>query len=111
MNFAFKVVNIKLITSSPDVAFRIPISAHNTIHVRNHHVVANIEFSSVIEHGPINVKLDNVCFWSTIRMSIFLCQNIVHFVELINDCNTVSAIRQFTRFNYPNISHHFFSFP
>ena len=60
MDFGFEVVDIKFIGCSPYIPLVIPVSSHHSVEVSDEHVVPDVEFSVVVEHGSINVLLDYV---------------------------------------------------
>lgn len=49
MDLFLKNANIKLIGRGADVALRIPVSTRDAEYIGDHHIVADVEFTVVVE--------------------------------------------------------------
>ena len=65
----------------------------------------DIELSSLIEERSIKVELNDECLNCAIFMLGLSFDDMVEFIDLINDSDAMSSISELTRFNNPYISH------
>lgn len=69
--------------------------------------MTNIEFTTFVEQGTLEVFLNDEGFSRTVRVLLFLFEVVGQFVELVDDEDAVATICLFSRFDYPNVSEFF----
>ena len=104
MNFPIKIMNIKLIRWSTDVSLFIPIGFEYAMKLTYQEIVADIKFTSFVEKRPVYIELHYKCFLGTIVMLFLGFHYCVQFVNLVDYCYAVTAVSQFSRLDYPNIT-------
>lgn len=105
MDFSLEVENIELIGSSSDVAFLVPVSFEDSVELADHHIVANIELSLLVKERSVDVELDNEGLFCTVLMLSLTFHDGIEFIRLIDDCDSIASISQFSWFHDPNIPH------
>lgn len=113
MDVGLEVVNIEGIGRSADIALLIPICSSHSIEICHEHVMSDIEFALIVEKRTINILLNNVSLRSfkVIALDLFLCLSyqIIEFVDLINDDDSVASVAVLPWLDYPYISFFFLS--
>lgn len=60
MDFRVENINVKLIRACSNITFSIPVSSSHPIKVGDEHIVTNIKLTIVVQHGPIDIHLNNI---------------------------------------------------
>jgi len=68
-----------------------------------HHVMSYIEFTPFVEKWFLYVFLDYVCLYDSIRVFLFLFENVVELVYLVNNSNALATVGQLTWLDDPYI--------
>ena len=102
MNHFVYFFNIIVERRCPDISLSKPIQSHSSIHLGCQHKMTNIKFSSLVEHGPFNILLNNV--GSLLLFFIFCVDNFVNFIKLIYNFDPIPSVSVLSWFDDPYIS-------
>lgn len=105
MDFPLEVEDIELVRSCSDIAFLIPVSLEDSVELADHHIVADVKFPLFVKERSVDVELDDEGLFCTVLMLSLALHDGIKFIRLINDCDSVASIGQFSWLYYPNIPH------
>lgn len=116
MDVGLKVANIERISRGANITLLVPVGSCHSIEICHENVMSDIEFALVVEKRTINIFLNDVGLWGfTIIAPCFLClflclfYQIIEFIDLINDYDSIASIAILSWLDNPYISFFFLS--
>jgi hypothetical protein len=91
------------LTGSSYVAFFEPISFLDSILTRHKHITSDIEFSTIIQKGILNIQLYNIGFRISVLVDFLGLEDILNLLDVVDHCDSVPAVSHFSRLHYVNV--------
>lgn len=103
MNWSKAILDWILIRCCSNVPLLVPVPFYMPVDRRYHHVMTNIEFSSLIQEGFVKVWLDNESFRVSILMTLLVFNKFLNILQSETNVDAISSVCEFARFDDPNI--------
>jgi hypothetical protein len=116
VDFRLEVADVELVGGGADVALLVPVGSRDSEEVGDEHVVSDVEFTVVVEHGSIDVHLYDVGAFGLLLVDaavegvaascgVSLFQEGVQFVDLIDHGNSPALVAVLPWLDDPDIPH------
>ncbi len=103
VNFTTISFQVILGRSGPDVAVLVEVALHFSVDTRQHHVVADVELSLLVQQWALYVALDDVCFGTAIGVLFLFLDNVLNLFQSQAHLNAIASVGVFPRFDNPGV--------